>query len=48
MRFTVKPISDVIRESGIDNADLFRHLFIENEGITAEEYRKKWSQWNRG
>ena len=48
LRFTVKPISDVIRESGIDNADLFRHLFIENEGITDEEYRKKWSQWNMG
>lgn len=48
LRFTVKPIKEIVVESGIGNADLFRHLFIENEGMTAEEYRKKWSQWNRG
>lgn len=48
LRFTVKPVKEVVVESGIGNADLFRHLFIENEGMTAEEYRKKWSQWNRG
>lgn len=48
LRFTVKPVKDVVKESGIGNADLFRHMFIENEGMTAEEYRKKWSQWNRG
>ena len=48
LRFTVKPVSEIVVESGIGNADLFRHLFIENEGITAEEYRRKWSQWNRG
>lgn len=48
LRFSVKPVKDIVKESGIGNADLFRHLFIENEGMTAEEYRKKWSQWNRG
>jgi len=48
LRFTVKPVKDIVRESGIGNSDLFRHMFIENEGVTAEEYRKKWSQWNRG
>lgn len=48
LRFTVKSMNDIIMESGINNADLFRHLFIENEGITAEEYRERWSQWNRG
>lgn len=48
LRFTVQPVKDIVKESGIGNADLFRHLFIENEGMTAEEYRKKWSQWNRG
>ena len=48
LRFTVKPVKDVVKESGIGNADLFRHLFIEKEGMTAEESRRKWSQWNRG
>lgn len=48
LRFTVKPVKEVVMESGIGNADLFRHMFIENEGMTADEYRKKWSQWNRG
>lgn len=48
LRFSVKPVKEVIKESGIMNADLFRHLFIENEGMTAEEYRMKWAQWNRG
>lgn len=48
LRFTVKPVKDVVVESGIMNSDLFRHLFIENEGMTAEEYRKKWAAWNRG
>ena len=48
LRFTVKPVKEIVTESGIGNSDLFRHLFIENEGMTAEEYRKKWSQWNRG
>lgn len=48
LRFTVKPVKEIVIESGISNSDLFRHLFIENEGMTAEEYRKKWSQWNRG
>lgn len=47
LRFTIKPVKEVVQESGICNSDLFRHLFIENEGMTAEEYRKKWSQWNR-
>lgn len=48
LRFTVKPVKEIVTESGIMNADLFRHLFIENEGMTAEEYRRKWAQWNRG
>jgi hypothetical protein len=48
LRFSVKPVKEIVVESGIMNTDLFRHLFIENEGMTAEEYRKKWAQWNRG
>ena len=47
LRFSVKTVRDIVHECGIDNADLFRHMFITNEGMTAEEYRKKWSQWNR-
>ncbi|MCR5215929.1 MAG: AraC family transcriptional regulator [Lachnospiraceae bacterium] len=48
LRFTVKPVKEIVVESGIANADLFRHLFVDKEGMTAEEYRKRWSQWNRG
>ena len=48
LRFTVKPVKEIVTESGIGNADLFRNLFNKNEGMTAEEYREKWSQWNRG
>lgn len=45
LRFTIKDISAVIEESGIRNDDLFRQMFRENEGMTAEEYRMKWAQW---
>lgn len=45
LRFTIKDIPVVIEESGIRNEDLFRQLFRENEGMTAEEYRMKWAQW---
>lgn len=45
LRFTIKPIKDVVEESGIRNADLFRRLFMDGEGMSAEEYRMKWAQW---
>lgn len=45
LRFTVKPIDAIIKESGIGNEELFRNLFENDEGMTAEEYRMKWSQW---
>lgn len=45
LRFTIKPINEIIEESGIRNEDLFRKLFQDGEGMTAEEYRMKWSQW---
>lgn len=45
LRFTIKPANDIIEESGIRNEDLFRKLFQDGEGMTAEEYRMKWSQW---
>lgn len=45
LRFTIKDIDTVIEESGIRNDFLFRQLFHDKEGMTAEEYRKKWAQW---
>ncbi len=45
LRFTIKPVKDIIMESGIENDDLFRRLFQDGEGMTAEEYRMKWAQW---
>lgn len=45
LRFTIKPVKEVIDESGIGNDDLFRKLFQDGEGMTAEEYRMKWAQW---
>lgn len=44
-RFTIKPVKEIIDESGIKNDDLFRRLFQDSEGMTAEEYRMKWAQW---
>ena len=45
LRFSIKPIHEVIEESGIRNSDLFRRLFLDSEGMSAEEYRMKWAQW---
>ncbi len=45
LRFTIKPVREIIEESGIRNNDLFRRLFADSEGMTAEEYRMKWAQW---
>lgn len=45
LRFTIKPMEKVMEESGIKSEDLFYKLFQDSEGMTAEEYRMKWSQW---
>ena len=45
LRFTAKPLREIIEESGIKNEDLFKTLFLDGEGMSAEEYRMKWSQW---
>lgn len=45
LRFTIKPIEEIVELSGICNDDLFRKMFKEHEKMTAEEYRKKWAQW---
>jgi len=38
-------VKEIVDESGIGNDDLFRRLFQDGEGMTAEEYRMKWAQW---
>lgn len=47
LRFSIKPVGEVVELSGICNVDLFRKLFKEHEKMTAEEYREKWAQWVR-
>lgn len=48
LRFSVKPMEDVAAESGIGDVILMQQLFIQNEGMSADEYRKKWAGWIRG
>ncbi|MBR3524819.1 MAG: helix-turn-helix domain-containing protein [Lachnospiraceae bacterium] len=48
LRFTIKPLSEVILESGIGDEESFRRLFIENENMSPEDYRKRWAQWIKG
>lgn len=45
LRFTIKPVEEIVVESGIGNEDTFRQLFLDNEEMTPEEYRRKWAQW---
>lgn len=45
LRFTIKPVEDIVVESGIGSEDTFRQLFLDNEEMTPEEYRRKWAQW---
>lgn len=48
LRFTVKPMETVAMESGIGDVILMQQLFIQNEGMSADEYRKRWAGWIRG
>lgn len=45
LRFTIKPIEEIVIESGIKDNELFRKMFADNEEMTPEDYRKKWAQW---
>lgn len=45
LRFTILPVAEVIRQSGIGNEELFYRLFQENENMCPQEYREKWAQW---
>lgn len=45
LRFTIKPMEEVIAESGLGDVVTMQQMFRENEDMSAEEYRKKWAQW---
>lgn len=47
LRFSIKPIEDVVQESGIGDMIAMQEMFRENEGMSAEEYRAKWAAWIR-
>lgn len=48
LRFSVKPMEIVASESGIGDLIFMQQMFIQNEGMSADEYRKKWAGWIRG
>ncbi len=48
LRFTIKPMQEVIAESGIGSEEKLRSLFMDNENMSPEDYRKKWAQWIKG
>lgn len=45
LRFTIKPIDVIAKESGLEEEETLRQLLREQEQLTPEEYRKKWAQW---
>lgn len=45
LRFTIQPVDEIAKKSGITDKDLFYRLFKENESLSPEEYRKNWAQW---
>lgn len=47
LRFSIKPTEEVALESGIGDSEALKQMFLENEGMSAEEYRAKWAQWIR-
>ncbi len=47
LRFSVKSVEDIAEESGIGDLYAMQRLFCDNEGMPAEEYRKKWAGWVR-
>lgn len=47
LRFTIKPMEEILIESGLNNYSDMQKQFIKEEGMTAEEYRQKWAQWIR-
>lgn len=47
LRFSIKPVSEVAAEAGIDDLSIMQKMFSDKEGMTAEEYRQRWAQWIR-
>lgn len=47
LRFSIKPLEEVAKKSGIGDMNVMQQLFREKEGMTAEEYRAKWAAWIR-
>ena len=47
LRFSVKPIDEILIESGINNYSNMQDQFMKEEGMTAEQYRQRWAQWIR-
>ncbi len=47
LRFSIKPVEEIAIESGIGDVTTMQMLFQDSEGMSAEEYRKKWAAWIR-
>lgn len=47
LRFSVNPMEMVANESGIRDIAVMQQMFHDKEGMSAEEYRKKWAGWVR-
>lgn len=47
LRFSIKPVEEIARESGINDVNAMQQMFLEKENMTLEEYRAKWAAWIR-
>lgn len=47
LRFSIKPVEEVAKESGLGDIIAIQQMFREKEGMTAEEYRARWAAWIR-
>ncbi|MDR0949126.1 MAG: AraC family transcriptional regulator [Lachnospiraceae bacterium] len=45
LRFSIIPVEDVAQKSGLGDTDIMQQIFLENENMSAQEYRSKWAQW---
>ena len=45
LRFTIKPLDEIIAEAGIEDEKTMRDYFMETEEMSPEDYRKRWAQW---
>ncbi|HOO79388.1 MAG TPA: AraC family transcriptional regulator [Lachnospiraceae bacterium] len=48
LRFTIKPIDEIITQAGFASSEQFHAMFQKNEEMSPEDYRKKWAQWIKG